>query len=169
LAPGQPSFPPPRSYSREVWAWHFSTWATREGCYDFKNIFAETFCEEIGIFLFKTKLKYANKMIITLVFEKSPIFSAENCKQIAENCDHNIDPQLYLCVCIDAAVTVLVSLLIHLLGDYHAIFRHSKRLKACCMSPVVHRSMILDWIKCPEKYSSGIFEALLSLANSVHM
>jgi hypothetical protein len=32
---------------------------TRDRCYDFLNIFAEKFSENIGVFLLKTKLNYA--------------------------------------------------------------------------------------------------------------
>jgi hypothetical protein len=50
------------------------------------------FGEKIGVFLLKTKLNYAKKLIIILGFEKNTIFCRKLSK-IAENCDHNIDPR----------------------------------------------------------------------------
>jgi hypothetical protein len=32
-------------------------------------------------------------LIVTLVFEKTPIFFAENWLKLQKNCDYNIDPQ----------------------------------------------------------------------------
>jgi hypothetical protein len=48
-------------------------------CYNFKNIFAEKFSEKIA-FLSQNKAKLCKILIITLVFEKSAIFIAENCQ-----------------------------------------------------------------------------------------
>jgi hypothetical protein len=44
-------------------------------------------------FLTQNKAKLCEILIITLVFEKNAIFRRKLSK-IAENCDHNIDPQL---------------------------------------------------------------------------
>jgi hypothetical protein len=44
-------------------------------CYDFLNIFAEKFSENIGVFLLKLLLAFAKIVIITSVFEKNAIFS----------------------------------------------------------------------------------------------
>jgi hypothetical protein len=43
-------------------------------CYDFKNIFAEKFCEKIGV-LDSKQSQILKKMIIALVFEKNAVFS----------------------------------------------------------------------------------------------
>jgi hypothetical protein len=57
---------------------------TWDRCYDSLNIFAEKFGDQIGVFLFKTKLNYVcKKLIITLVFEKNNNF-------FDDNCNHNI-------------------------------------------------------------------------------
>jgi hypothetical protein len=52
-------------------------------------IFAEKFCEKIGVFLIQNKAKIRKtKLIITLVFEKDANFFAENRRKspkIAEN------------------------------------------------------------------------------------
>jgi hypothetical protein len=42
-------------------------------------------------FLTQNKAKLCKFLIITLVFEKTPIFRRK-LEEIAENCDHNIDP-----------------------------------------------------------------------------
>jgi hypothetical protein len=55
---------------------------TRVRCYDFKNISAK----KIGVFYSKQS-QILKKLTITLVFEKSANF-------FAENCDHNIGPRL---------------------------------------------------------------------------
>jgi hypothetical protein len=55
----------------------FVTRVTRDRCYDFKNIFAKTFCEKIGIFV-QNKAKIYKNLIIALFFEKNAIFCAEN-------------------------------------------------------------------------------------------
>jgi hypothetical protein len=47
-------------------------------CYDFLNIFAEIFGENIGTFLLKLLLVFAKKLTITLVFEKNANCFAEN-------------------------------------------------------------------------------------------
>jgi hypothetical protein len=60
----------------------------RDRCYDFLNIYAENFGENIRIFLRKLLLVFFKNLIITLVFEKNANFFAE----IAENCDNNIGP-----------------------------------------------------------------------------
>jgi hypothetical protein len=67
---------------------------TRDLCCDFKNIFAEKFCEQKFAFFTQNKAKLCKKLIITLVFQKNANFFAV-CKlaKIAENCDHNIDPR----------------------------------------------------------------------------
>jgi hypothetical protein len=71
-----------------------ATNVTRDRCYDFKNIFAEKFSKNIGVFCSNLLLVFAKIVIITFVFEKkTPIFSPKIGK-IAENCDHNIDPSL---------------------------------------------------------------------------
>jgi hypothetical protein len=60
-------------------------------CYEFLKIFAEKFSEKMA-FLTQNKAKLCKILIITLVFEKRPIFRRK-LSQIAENCDHNnIDP-----------------------------------------------------------------------------
>jgi hypothetical protein len=57
---------------------------TWDRCCDSLNIFAEKFGDQIGVFLFKTKLNYVcKKLIITLVFEKNNNF-------FDDNCNHNI-------------------------------------------------------------------------------
>jgi hypothetical protein len=45
-------------------------------CYDFKNIFAEKFSKKTGVF--DSKESQIKKKIITLVFEKSANFFADN-------------------------------------------------------------------------------------------
>jgi hypothetical protein len=52
--------------------------ATWDQYYDFLNIFAEKFSENIGVFLLKLLLVFAKIVIITLVFEKNANFFAEN-------------------------------------------------------------------------------------------
>jgi hypothetical protein len=60
-------------------------------CYDFKNIFAKKFGENIGgFFLLKLQL-VLEKMYHDIGFEKNAIFGRKLAK-IAENCDHNINP-----------------------------------------------------------------------------
>jgi hypothetical protein len=68
--------------------------ATGDRCYDFKKYFCQTIGEKIGVFDSKTKLNYANNLIITLVFEKKRQFFRRKLSKIAENCDYNIDPGL---------------------------------------------------------------------------
>jgi hypothetical protein len=46
------------------------------------------------VFLTQNKAKLCKILIITLVFEKTPIFRRKLGK-IAENCDHNIDPRCF--------------------------------------------------------------------------
>jgi hypothetical protein len=46
-------------------------------CYDFENIFAEKFSENIGVFCSNYSLFFGKKLIITLVFEKNANFFAE--------------------------------------------------------------------------------------------
>jgi hypothetical protein len=46
-------------------------------CYDFLNIFAENFSENIGVFALTTA-SFCKNVIITLVFEKNANFFAEN-------------------------------------------------------------------------------------------
>jgi hypothetical protein len=46
----------------------------RDRCYDFKNIFAEKFGENIGVFS-QTTASFCKNVIIKLVFEKNAIFS----------------------------------------------------------------------------------------------
>jgi hypothetical protein len=48
---------------------------SRDRCYDFKNIFADKILRKNWRFLLKTKLNFEKKMIITLVFKKTSIFS----------------------------------------------------------------------------------------------
>jgi hypothetical protein len=43
-------------------------------------------------FFTQTKGNFAEKVIITLVFEKNANFFAENWENLAENCHHNIGP-----------------------------------------------------------------------------
>jgi hypothetical protein len=51
-----------------------------ERCYDFLNFFAEKFSKKMP-FLNQNKAKLGKLLIITLVFEKTPIFFAENCRK----------------------------------------------------------------------------------------
>jgi hypothetical protein len=51
------------------------TWVTRDQCFDFLNIFAKKFSEKIGVFVSKQSQILKKKLIKTLVFEKTPIFS----------------------------------------------------------------------------------------------
>jgi hypothetical protein len=48
---------------------------TRGRCYDFKNIFAEKFCEKLAFFAQNKAKLCKNWIIALLVFEKTPIFS----------------------------------------------------------------------------------------------
>jgi hypothetical protein len=68
---------------------------TRDRCYDFLKIFSPKNSAKKLAFLTQNKAKICNIFIITLVFEKNANFFAENCKKIAENCDHNIDARLF--------------------------------------------------------------------------
>jgi hypothetical protein len=57
-------------------------------CYDFLKIFSpKTLANKIGVFA-QTRYSFYKNLTITLVFEKKPIFYAENWQKIAENCDH---------------------------------------------------------------------------------
>jgi hypothetical protein len=49
----------------------------------------KNFCEKIGVFA-QNKAKLCKNWIITLVFEKTPIFSPK----IGKNCDRKIDPYI---------------------------------------------------------------------------
>jgi hypothetical protein len=48
-------------------------------------------CEKLA-FMTQNKAKLCKIVIITLVFDKNAIFRRKSA-EIAENCDHNIDPQ----------------------------------------------------------------------------
>jgi hypothetical protein len=59
----------------------------------FINIFAEIFGENLAFFI-KTKLhKLCKNLIITMFLEKRHFF-CRKVPKIAENCYHNIDPQM---------------------------------------------------------------------------
>jgi hypothetical protein len=53
---------------------------TRDRCYDFLNSFAEKISEKLA-FLTQSKAKLCKILIITLVFEKTPNYFAENCRK----------------------------------------------------------------------------------------
>jgi hypothetical protein len=48
-------------------------------------------------------------------------------------------------------------LILQFVGDYHILFKISKifRLCCCCCQPVVHRSLVVDYLKNKEKFSKG--------------
>jgi hypothetical protein len=52
-----------------------TTW---DRCYDFKNISAKKFGENIGVFFAQTTASFCKNVIITLVFEKNPNYFAKN-------------------------------------------------------------------------------------------
>jgi hypothetical protein len=74
---------------------YVSAFISRDRCYDFKNIFAEFFCEKMA-FVTQNKGKFWKKLIITLVFKKNANFFAENWKKspkiviITSTPDHRI-------------------------------------------------------------------------------
>jgi hypothetical protein len=55
------------------------------------KIFSPRYFAKILAFLTQNKGKLCKSLIITLVFEKTPIFR-QKLGKIAQNCDHNIDP-----------------------------------------------------------------------------
>jgi hypothetical protein len=55
------------------------------GCYDLKNVFAEKMKKKVAIFIQNTAI-VCQQLIVTMIFKKIAIFSAENC----QNFDHNI-------------------------------------------------------------------------------
>jgi hypothetical protein len=59
-------------------------------CYDFKNIFAEKFSENIGVFA-QTTASFCKNCDHNIFFRKRQFFRRKLAK-LAENCDHNIDP-----------------------------------------------------------------------------
>ena len=62
----------------------------------------------------------------------------------------------YTHYCILASVAFLVSLLIQFMADYDSLFGISKYVfKPCCLKPIVHRSLVFDFIKGT---SEGIFK-----------
>jgi hypothetical protein len=54
---------------------------TWDRCYDFLNILAENFRDKNLAFLTQNKAKLCKILIITLVFEKTANFFAENCQK----------------------------------------------------------------------------------------
>jgi hypothetical protein len=56
------------------------------------KIFSHKNLAKKSAFLTQTKGNFAEKVIITLVFEKNANFFRRKLAKIAENCDHNIDP-----------------------------------------------------------------------------
>jgi hypothetical protein len=64
---------------------------TRDRCYDFLNIFAEKFSENVGVFAQTTASFFKNCHHNIGFWEKRQFFRRKLAK-IAENCDHNIDP-----------------------------------------------------------------------------
>jgi hypothetical protein len=70
-------------------------WKARDRCYDFGNIFAEKFCEKIGV-LTQNKAKICKNLIITLVFEKNANFFAKNCQKSQKIVIITSTPGIYL-------------------------------------------------------------------------
>jgi hypothetical protein len=58
----------------------FNLYSNWDRCYDFKNIFAESFSKKLA-FLTRNKGKLCKILIIKLVFEKNANFFAENCRK----------------------------------------------------------------------------------------
>jgi hypothetical protein len=68
---------------------------TLDRCYIwFFQIFSPKNLAKILAFFAQTTPSFLQKMIMTLVFEKSANFFRRKLAKIAENCDHNIDPCL---------------------------------------------------------------------------
>ena len=44
-------------------------------------------------------------------------------------------------------IPFLVCLVLLWIGDYNNLFQVTKIFKVCCMKPVVHRSIVIDWLK----------------------
>lgn len=53
----------------------------------------------------------------------------------------------------DCIVVFVVSMVLYFLGDYRKLMKVTNVV--CCKKPVVHRSVIFDYLACPEKYSDG--------------
>jgi hypothetical protein len=90
----------------------------------FKNIFAEKFSENIGVFLLNLLLVFAKIVIITSVFVKNAIFRRKLAK-IAENCDHNIDPRSP-CYIGQSLVKYLITLKVVLKGSNEIFHREGQ-------------------------------------------
>jgi hypothetical protein len=61
-------------YVPSIQAFYFKEINIWDRCYDFKNIFAKTFGENIGVFD-SNQRQIMQKLVITLVLKKNAIFS----------------------------------------------------------------------------------------------
>jgi hypothetical protein len=66
-------------------------------CYDFENIFAENFGENIGVFA-QTSASFCKNLIITLVFEKNANLFAEICQKSQKNVIITSTPDVFVYV-----------------------------------------------------------------------
>ena len=52
-------------------------------------------------------------------------------------------------------VNVVLGAVILVLRSHHNLFQYSKILKIFCVKPIVHKSMICDYLQRPQKYDKG--------------
>ncbi len=55
-------------------------------------------------------------------------------------------------IAVQSFIIISFSSLIYFMGDYYTLFKVTKVLSVGCMTPIVHRSMIFDFLKSQQPY-----------------
>ena len=67
--------------------------------------------------------------------------------------------------CIPALVAIFASLVVQAMADYSTLFKISKILRLCAMKPIIHRSLIFDYLRIGTEGISNHSPANIILGN----